>query len=53
MWSAHCFAFLAWPRQGTAAAKFEALEGAGVTVTRSPAQLGTTMHKVMTERGLL
>ena len=38
--------------KGTAAAKFEALEGAGVYVTRSPAQLGTTMLKAMQERGL-
>mmetsp|Transcript_6183 Transcript_6183/g.9367 ORF Transcript_6183/g.9367 Transcript_6183/m.9367 type:complete len:337 (-) Transcript_6183:196-1206(-) len=38
--------------KGTAAAKFEALEGAGVHVTKSPAQLGTTMLKAMKERGL-
>jgi len=38
--------------KGTAAAKFEALEGAGVYVTRSPAQLGATMLKAMQERGL-
>ena len=35
-------------KQGTAAGKFEALEKAGVHVTRSPAQLGTTMLKAMT-----
>ena len=33
--------------KGTAAAKFAALEKAGVHVTRSPAQLGSTMEKVM------
>jgi len=38
--------------KGTAAAKFEALEAAGVNVTRSPAQLGSTMLKVFKERGL-
>jgi len=39
--------------KGTAAAKFEALEDAGVYVSRSPAQLGTTMMKAFEERGLL
>jgi len=39
--------------KGTAAAKFEALEGAGVHVTRSPAQLGTTMIRAMQEAGKL
>lgn len=38
--------------KGTAAAKFEALEDAGVYVSRSPAQLGTTMVKAFNERGL-
>jgi succinyl-CoA synthetase alpha subunit len=33
--------------KGTAAGKFEALEKAGVHVTRSPAQLGTTMLKAI------
>lgn len=33
--------------RGTAAAKFEALEKAGVHITRSPAQLGVLMDKVM------
>lgn len=37
--------------KGTAAAKFEALEGAGVTVTRSPAQLGSTMLSAMKAAG--
>jgi succinyl-CoA synthetase alpha subunit len=30
--------------QGTAAGKFEALEKAGVTTVRSPADLGTTIQ---------
>jgi len=38
--------------KGTAAAKFEALEGAGVRVTRSPAELGSTMVELFQERGL-
>jgi len=38
--------------KGTAAAKFAALEAAGVAVTRSPAQLGTTILQAMKERGL-
>jgi len=37
--------------KGTAAAKFEAMEAAGIHVTRSPAQLGTTMLKAMQESG--
>lgn len=37
--------------KGTAAAKFEALESAGVFVTKSPAQLGTTMLRAMKEYG--
>eukprot|EP00615_Pteridomonas_danica_P001031 CAMPEP_0114350578 /NCGR_PEP_ID=MMETSP0101-20121206/16478_1 /TAXON_ID=38822 ORGANISM="Pteridomonas danica, Strain PT" /NCGR_SAMPLE_ID=MMETSP0101 /ASSEMBLY_ACC=CAM_ASM_000211 /LENGTH=306 /DNA_ID=CAMNT_0001489903 /DNA_START=69 /DNA_END=989 /DNA_ORIENTATION=- len=38
--------------KGTAAAKFAALEAANATVTRSPAQLGTTMLKAMQDAGL-
>jgi len=37
--------------RGTAAAKFEALTAAGVYVTKSPAQLGTTMLHAMKEYG--
>ena len=33
--------------QGTAEAKYEALQAAGVTVTRSPAQIGATMAKAL------
>lgn len=39
--------------KGTAAAKFEALEDAGIHVSRSPAQLGQTMIKAMRENGLV
>jgi succinyl-CoA synthetase alpha subunit len=39
--------------KGTAGDKIAALEGAGVAVTKSPAQMGALMKKVMTERGLL
>jgi len=38
--------------KGTAAAKFEALESAGVRVTRSPAELGSTMVELFKERGM-
>merc|ERR1712107_417198 len=38
--------------KGTAQDKIKALEAAGVNVTRSPAELGTTMLKAMKERGL-
>lgn len=38
--------------KGTAAAKVEALKGAGCEVTDSPAQLGSTMLRIMQERGL-
>jgi len=37
--------------KGTAAAKFEALKAAGVYITKSPAQLGTTMLQAMKEHG--
>ena len=39
--------------KGRASDKIAALEGAGVTVTNSPAQMGVTMKRVMQERGLL
>merc|ERR1711981_193976 len=39
--------------KGGAEAKIEALQEAGVTVCDSPAVMGKTMHKVMTERGLI
>lgn len=38
--------------KGTAQTKIAALESAGVTVADSPARLGTTMLKVMQDRGL-
>jgi len=37
--------------KGTAAAKFEALEAAGVHITKSPAELGSTMVKAMAALG--
>jgi succinyl-CoA synthetase alpha subunit len=37
--------------KGTAAAKFEALEAAGVRTVRSPAELGSEMAKLMVQRG--
>ena len=38
--------------KGKASDKIAALEAAGVTVTKSPAQMGVTMKKLMVERGL-
>mmetsp|Transcript_38125 Transcript_38125/g.84961 ORF Transcript_38125/g.84961 Transcript_38125/m.84961 type:complete len:328 (-) Transcript_38125:798-1781(-) len=38
--------------KGKASDKISALEAAGVTVTKSPAQMGVAMKKVMVERGL-
>ena len=38
--------------KGTAKDKIEALEGAGVTVVKSPATMGAAMKRLMTERGL-
>jgi len=38
--------------KGTAAAKFEAMQAAGVSICRSPADLGVTMLRAMKERGL-
>lgn len=38
--------------KGGAENKIAAMEAAGITVTRSPAQLGSTMLQVMIERGL-
>lgn len=39
--------------KGTAADKINALEEAGVHITRSPAQMGSLMKNVMRERGML
>ena len=38
--------------KGKATDKIAALEAAGVTVTKSPAQMGVAMKKLMQERGL-
>lgn len=39
--------------KGKASDKIEALEAAGVTVTRSPAQMGAVMKQIFQERGLV
>ena len=39
--------------KGTATDKIKALESAGVTVSKSPAQMGVTMQRIMQERGLI
>lgn len=39
--------------KGTATSKIAALEGAGATVVKSPAQMGAALKKVMVERGLV
>jgi succinyl-CoA synthetase alpha subunit len=36
--------------QGTAESKFEALQAAGVRITRSPAEIGETLRKLLQER---
>ena len=38
--------------KGTAQEKFAAFERAGVAYTRSPAEIGSTMFKLMKEKGL-
>ncbi|DAZ92773.1 TPA: hypothetical protein N0F65_008155 [Lagenidium giganteum] len=39
--------------KGTAESKFQALEAAGVSITRSPARLGSTLFEAMKQRNLL
>jgi len=39
--------------KGTAQDKIKAMTAAGIHVVQSPATLGTTMHKIFSERGLL
>ncbi|MCO4770542.1 MAG: succinate--CoA ligase subunit alpha [Deltaproteobacteria bacterium] len=39
--------------QGTASSKMEAMAAAGISVVNSPSDMGITMQKLLTERGLL
>ena len=39
--------------QGTASSKMEAMEAAGIAVVRSPSDMGITMKRLLTERGML
>ncbi|WP_434778691.1 succinate--CoA ligase subunit alpha [Neisseria sp. Ec49-e6-T10] len=39
--------------KGTAEEKFKAFEKAGVTYTRSPAEIGSTMHELLKSKGML
>ena len=39
--------------KGTATDKITALEAAGVTIAKSPAQMGAVMKKIFSEKGML
>ena len=39
--------------RGTASSKMEAMTAAGIAVVESPSEIGTTMKRLLTERGLL